>query len=187
MGIYEKDHAFILFTGEVLKDYLLSPELYWQPSTSAGPEQVSLTPGTLLLSIRRCQALSVGKPDGIYLSPAIKKIEGTITQWRANWIKKCEQEAPSRLNLWNNYLKDLVEDRYSSQKDFSHEVRHRVIVALLEEDLGKLSPADVKQEEGVDKLLHSLAGIGDFVWDVELKNAFPKNQFWFLYVDFQKG
>jgi hypothetical protein len=187
MGIYEKDHVFILSTVEVLSDYLLSSKLYWPFSTSAGPEQVSLTPGTLLLSTRRIQALSGGKVDAADLSSAMKKIEDTIKQWRANWIKKCEAEVPSRLNLWQNYLKDLVEDRYSSRNDFSHEVRHRVILALLEDDLGKLIPAEVKREESVDQLLHSLSGVGDFVWEAELKNAFPKNQFWFLYVDFRKA
>jgi hypothetical protein len=187
MEMSATDRALIQSARDDLQRYLLSAELFWQTNSGSGSQQMSLTSGALLLSLRRYAVLSSGRSGSTDLAPALQKIEKTINQWRSNWIKKCEKEIPVRLTLWQNYLQDLLDDPYRSNNGFAYEIRNRVMIALLEDDLGHVSSADQKRIANVDQILKSLTIPGDFVWDPELAIAFSRDAFWFLYVGFRKG
>jgi hypothetical protein len=38
--------------------------------------------------------------------------------------------------------------------------------------------------KNLDKMLQALTVSGSFIWEAEMENGFPKENFWFLYLSF---
>ena len=53
----------------------------------------------------------------------------------------------------------------------------RVLLELLTDEV----PTQRAQLAGPDAQLKRLVDSGDFIWDQELKSAFPKDKYWFLW------
>jgi hypothetical protein len=165
---------------EILQDYLLSPELYWPaPDTGEGMPRLSI--GNILLSEARVRAAVL---FGMSIGAGTQELElfdGVRARWRSTWAAKAGRELHNRISLWSNYLDDLAGDRGSNSQEYGYQVRLRVIITLLSQEL--LAPDKPSQEQMVmlDHRLQALTHSAAFVWDRELEAGFPRELFWFLY------
>ncbi len=167
------DRRYLKAAFEVLEDYLKSTALYWpldvKPPKGA-PPYPQLTPGNVLLALRRLEA-----HDATGDFPArLRLFKG---QWGAHWRQKAEREVRARLRQWRNYLQETT-DRAPY---YRYEVRERVILELLAEDLDGLPPDAARDLAVLDRLLQGAFREGAFVWEAPLGRVFPPERFWFLY------
>jgi hypothetical protein len=165
-----------------LQRYVISDDLYWPLRlTAATPGSIQtpqLTIGNLLLSLRRLRSQQV---DGV--GALAEQIEQIRREWRSNWAKKADHEHASRLNLWQQYMRELREDSRQQASYYASEVRHRTILELLHgELLDDLPGHENEQLAMLDNILRGLTRQGDFVWEQEVQSAFPPAEFWFLWV-----
>ena len=168
-----KDKAFLEASLREFKDYLLSDELLW-PVTARGQELPRLTIGGVLLAKARLLA------SGDQIDSLVAELDVIRTKWRVAWEKKAGREIGMRSRLWGNYLEDYPRDPYRYAGTYRHEVRTRVMIHFL---LGELPhvPPEGELIDSLDVMLKKFFVPGDFIWDVELKNGFPFDKYWFLY------
>ncbi|MBE0697067.1 MAG: hypothetical protein IH586_09100, partial [Anaerolineaceae bacterium] len=109
-----------------------------------------------------------------------KRIAQVREEWLANWRIKEEKEIAMRLNLWQQYLRDLRKDPRQYAPFYAREVRLRVILELLDGAQGKNEHKE--QLQMLDQVLRGLSEPGPFIWEAEIADGFPRQRFWFLYV-----
>ncbi len=175
MASSKSDLEFYRMGVQELKDYLLSDQLFW-PLTGNLPR---LTLGSLLLARERLRAWpleSALQADGARLS---QRMEAVHERWRSAWERKAAWEYRSRLNQWRHFLEDYRREGKGNAAYYPQEVKLRVMLDLLEPHLPEDSDHSVLPE--LDKLLRRHFEQGDFVWEPELKDAFPNPPYWYLY------
>jgi hypothetical protein len=185
---FEGDWIFLKTAAPDLQDYILSNEIYWtlRPAQRApgGVQLPQLSIGNLLLSQERLMA--AGEQAG--LAEIQSRVRAVREEWRANWGRKADQEFRSRLNLWQQYLRELRSDGRPSAGFYAREVRNRAILELLGSELSTGAPAAAEQEQltMLDGILRGLGRPGPFVWEPELADGFNQDAFWFLFFDVKK-
>lgn len=188
MDWIDNDIAFLRASVPELEKYLLSNVLYY-PVTAERGRQLSgdttqLTIGNVLLSTARLRALNLPPEKAEQVEPILMEIDRTRSRWYANWKKKAELEIPNRLRLWKNHLDEWIDSSASRGGDYHYNVRQRVILELL---LGESDELFVQEKSLLRRLDLRLKGKGvpgDFIWDEQVKSAFPPDRFWFLYLHF---
>ncbi len=140
-----------------LQDYLLSKELYW-PLSASLPR---LTLGGLLLARQRL---------GPRAASQAAQIEALRSKWQTAWDAKASREVRARSGLWMNYLQDYRESPESHVSEYAQQVRNRAILALLG-----------VESDPFDEAVKGMFISGDFVWESECAEFFPRDIFWFLY------
>lgn len=182
----DSDRLFLREALPDLRDYILSPDLYWPLKTrsAGGIHLPQLTIGNLLLSQVRLAALErTSQPDDD-LATITRQINEIRQDWRANWGLKAGREFVSRLNLWQQFLQELRPDPQRSVPVYATEVRMRAILHLLLPE-GIDLPADQQEQlQMSDHILKGLTRPGPFVWEADLASGFPQADFWFLFVTF---
>ncbi len=182
----DSDRQFLREALPDLRDYILSSDLYWPLKTSSagGIHLPQLTIGNLLLSQARLAALrGAGQPDED-LAEIIRQINQIRQEWRVNWGNKASREFSSRLNLWQQFLRELRPDPQRSAPVYAAQVRMRVILQLLAPEVIDL-PVEWQEQLGMfDQILKGLTRPGPFVWEADLASSFAQADFWFLYVTF---
>jgi hypothetical protein len=154
------------------------------PARSPGGVQLpQLTIGNIMLSQARLMALPLSAEQQAELADITSQMDQVRSEWRANWGIKAEREFASRLNLWQQYLRELRSDPRQQMSFYASEVRNRVILQMLRTELpGQQAQQDGEQLEMMDQILRGNTRAGDFVWEEELAAGFPKETFWFLYL-----
>jgi hypothetical protein len=142
-----------------LQDYLLSKVLYWP--LSASRSLPSLTLGGLLLARQRL---------GPRADSQAAQIESLRSKWRTAWDAKASHEVRARSDLWKNYLQDYRESPESYVGEYAQQVRNRAMLALLGEE-----------SDPSDEFVKSKFVFGDFIWENECAQNFPRDVFWFLF------
>ncbi|MBN2386179.1 MAG: hypothetical protein JXB85_04110 [Anaerolineales bacterium] len=175
MPALEQDLSFFEAGVDELADFLLSNELFW-PLSSGRCELPRLTVGGLLLAQARLRA----RVERFRLERCELQLEATRVKWRVAWEAKSRLEARTRLDLWTHYLSDyrLLPEEHADR--YQHEVQWRVMLHLLKAQL----PAPIAETEilvGLDQVLQAGFLPGDFVWEVDLVPAFPRDPYWYLY------
>jgi hypothetical protein len=189
---YEKDMVFLKTAVPDLRDYILSADLYWTlrpPARTPGGVRIpQLTIGNLMLSQARLAALAISDAQQDGLAEVSKQIHAVRDEWRANWEKKAAREFGSRLNLWQQYLRELRGDPGKHSAYYPQEVRARAILRLLRPEAGTNTlSAEEEQLAMMDQILRGVSQEGPFVWDSTLENGFPQEGFWFLYRSFESN
>lgn len=170
----EIDRIYFQAALDELETYLLSNELYWQLSVP-GVSLSRLTLGHLLLTRLRLQA------RGYLLPEQENRLEQIRRRWQAAWEKKARHEFNSRLNLWKNYLEDYFESPSNYAADYPQEVRLRVILALLRQEISSPLPEEEEALAALDARLRTAFIPGPFVWEADLSTVFPQQTWWYLY------
>ena len=101
-------------------------------------------------------------------------------RWRVAWEQKAGREVHARLDLWRNYLMDYRQSPEVHADEYLHEVRWRVILNLLFDEL-PAPPSEAEALAGLDQLLQASFLPGDFIWEEDLMPGFPQQAYWFLY------
>lgn len=166
----ERDSRFISVALPELETALLSESLYW-PLGNGLPR---LTPGNLLLALRRLEALDPS---------AVRKwqlqFDSIRAKRRSAWEQKTLQELRNRLRLWNASIAEWQSDEGERRADYTGEVRGRVILQLLLREVN--APQEQTALEGLDHFLRAKLKPASFLWETGLEDAFPQDEFWFLY------
>jgi len=178
------DLAFFRSALGELEEYLLSSVIYWPLSSANGESlrggSIQLTPGNLLLIQKKVNAASWSEESGQIIQPLNANFAKICEKWRANWEKKVAQDFQQRLRLWSEYLDSLAKTPKPTRGDFPYNVRQRVILQLLSDQLGKMEQES--KLKILDQRLQNLTQPGHFLWEKELEQGFPKDFFWYLYV-----
>jgi hypothetical protein len=98
---------------------------------------------------------------------------------RTAWEQKSRSELANRLRLWSKSVAEWQPADSERRADYTGQVRSRVILQLL---LHKINaPAEQAVLDDLDNFLRVSLKPASFLWDAELAEAFPKDEFWFLY------
>ena len=92
------------------------------------------------------------------------------------------REARARLNSLNWFLDDCSENRRECRVQYPFEIRNRQRIeeirkAMEEENAGALAA----QMAGIDQRLQGMLTSGEFVWDEAVAQAYPREEYWYLY------
>jgi hypothetical protein len=184
-SIVNEDRALLYLAVDELQRYLLSNELYWPLFTNQKMKLVNprsrLTPGNLLLCIKRLSFIPLDEDRRDLINSKIEQFEAICHEWKHHWLEKSQQEYAARMDLWHAYLQDLFEDHKSHALNYAYAVRWRVLLQLLE-DTGVI-PTEVASLtlSTLDDSLRNISEESDFIWGEEFIAAFPKDKFWYLY------
>ncbi len=185
---FESDLAYLQAALSDLRDYIFSKDLYWplrlppQPGSAVSPQ---LTIGNLALAQARLAVIPANGSQSAEVDALNRQIQSIRDEWRSNWSIKAAKEFSSRLNLWQQYLRELRGDPRGQAAYFSNEVRQRAILQVLRAELLEGVPAHEEEQLAMlDGLLRGLTRPGSFVWEAEVQPAFSPKDYWFLYVHF---
>ena len=180
------DQNYIRAAAQELETYLLSSVLFWPLTGHKGAalkgDSSQLTPGNLLLSLKRLHARADSMAEGVMDLEQVAHIERLREQWRSNWQKKARQELDHRLTLWKNYLDNLTGMPQHLRGDFQSNIRQRVVLELLMIDLNPAGQAQAAVLAALDERLRAISQPRAFIWDDSVKSGFPGDPFWFLYI-----
>jgi len=180
MAVFSEERAYLSAAADELEDYLLSRAADWRLS---GPESLPpLTPGGVLLTMKRLGGLNSADGEVEQIQEALDKIEIVRIRWKTAWMRRIEQEVPQRIRLMANYLDELIQSRNLAHPEFHWNIRWRVIIALLVQEIETLGPGTSQQLIDMDEKLLSISRPGPFVWERNLEKTFDPANFWFLYL-----
>lgn len=184
MNIYSSDLIFLREAAIDLREYILSPDLYWPVRTISDEVKLpQLTIGNILFSQARLGAAVLDSTQYAESVSISQQIDQVRSEWLANWRIKAGYEFGSRLRLWAQALQELRSDRQKRAHHYSNEVRLRAILTLLQGDgQAEIAPQDVEQLQSIDQVLRGITDPANFVWEAEFAKVFPSDKFWFLYV-----
>ena len=159
MSTLAQDRKFLEAAIPELQNYLLSKELYATvPGSFTLPR---LTLGGLLLARQRLG------PQADLLAVQIDAIR---SKWQAAWDAKVRHEVRARSDLWKNYLIDYRESPKNYRDEYPEQVRFRAMLTLLGEEANDF-----------DEMVKGVFVPGEFVWEKECAEQFPRDTFWFLF------
>ena len=166
-----------------LESYLLSADLFWTVTASATWQRSypKLTLGGLLLYQKYAQLLAQTAPQRLACQKLDAQLKAQRTHWCVAWEKKAAWEFQSRLRQWSQSLKELRENPSENAAYYHSEVRTRLLLTLLQPEVGEIDPAYPEFLHTQDFLLQALLQPGAFIWEPELAPAFPQEAYWYLW------
>ena len=183
--IYQEDLIFLQASIPELQAYMLSKEVFWPVYYGNHNSLTSiskLTLGNLYLAFERLQALALPDPIALELEMLDQHFQDFHSQWKANLMKKGTDEIAARINLWNNYLREIDKRGFFNHSEYANNVRWRVIVQLLTDNEVPISSSAREQMRICDSYLKKNFHTSDFVWQEPYSNKFGPEKFWYLYV-----
>jgi hypothetical protein len=184
MTTLEYDLRYIEAAGDLLKDYLLSKDVYRPIGITAPrglPPYPQLTLGNLLLANLRARARAGTTGEQANMRRLETQIDTIRGRWRAAWERKATDEYRARLRLWSNYLDDYRKDPEMHVDRYGYEVGRRVLLEILAAEAPELPPEQVTLLAGLDSLVRAFFIAGSFIWDEDLAHSFPPKTYWYLY------
>ena len=167
-----------------LESYLHSPELYW-PIGASPPDGMlpypQLTLGGLLLSLTKLSARTLSPQEEGEYRRLRSELETTRAHWLVAWEQKARREFHARLLLWLDYVEDYRQNPREHADRYAYEVSRRVMLELLMHEARDLPATDLELLSELDKVLQAKLLPGGFVWEDDLKKAFPPEKYWYLY------
>lgn len=167
-----------------LQGYLLSKELYWPIGASSPAGEAPyprMTLGNLLLSEARLNAQSLSPNQKEEFARLQERLESSRSEWRVAWSQKAQREFSARLSLWRDFIEEYRRKPQANVDRYSYEVTRRVLLDLLQPVAESIPPEEQELLGGLDQVLRAVLVRGEFVWDDELRQGFPENQYWYLY------
>jgi hypothetical protein len=185
---FDRDWRYLKMAVEDLEDFILAPQDSWPIAGTdrrGGPRDTGrLTVGYLMLSRQRLTAMPEHDPRQNELREANQRIDQVRSRWQANWSRKARKEFTQRLTLWTNYLNDLLDDHGRHFSGYPEAARWRTMLKYLQEEAGRIAPGGTASVQSLDRRLRSAAKEGSFVWEPEFEPAFPRQEYWYLYITF---
>jgi len=166
-----------------LEKYLLSDSLYGNLGMTShlGQNYPTLTLGGILLNQKFADCLIETETQRFSLQKLETQLDTMRTRWRVAWERKATWEFRSRLEQWGHILSEIRNEPNENLPYYRYEVRTRVILSLLQLEIGELAPAYLEQFESQNLLLQMMLDPGDFIWDTNLSSAFRQEDYWFLW------
>lgn len=180
----EYDLGYLRAGIPALENYLLSNDLYWPIGASppgGEPAYPRLTLGGLLLAQKRAHARDLTPQQRDELARLDEQMDDVRDRWRVAWERKAGRSFQARLRLWKNFLEDYRESPSANTDRYRYEVERRVMLHLLMDEAESVPQADLDLLKSLDKVVGAVLVPGDFIWDRELENGFPREPYWYLY------
>ena len=185
MQPFDKDWVLVRAAVDELEAYLLSNTLYWPVAgasarTAAG-DVPRLTVGNLLLSLKRLTGGSWQADRKQELESIHQQVDAMRSRWQVHWEKKAVEEYHSRLPRWQQFVQEMNRPVTPSRHEYAYQVRLRVILDLLANEIGDQLELERSGLSHLDQLLRRRLVSDEFVWDSSLREQFPAEAFWYLY------
>ena len=165
------------------KYYLMSQDLFW-PMNLTHPIKKApypkLTIGNLLYFRNSTKAAAITTYHKQSIHESNNSYKELKKEWTVAWEEKASMEINSRLRQWKFYLNELKNNIEEYAPYYPVEVRVRVLLQLLNNEL-KNKETNNKTLRTLDDQLKLNFNKSDFVWETGLTKAFPKKEFWYLY------
>lgn len=182
-----EDLAIVREMANELQDYLLGEEVYHTlvVVTSQGEERIQSSCGDLLARLHKLagqsKLLSPAQRDE--LSSIHRRIDATTKTMQTRYHGLIIREVRARLNSLQWYLDDCDEDRRQCRVQYPFEIRNRQRIGEMVKVLGDKQPPDIQAEiAAIDSRLRETTVSADFVWDNRVKDVYPREEYWYLYV-----
>lgn len=166
-----------------LSDYVRQDELYY-PIEGNLPR---MTIGGLLLRLRRINFFQMQLSfDQVSMLQEIETLIGNVQgEWSYHYTQKVSAETKSRLGVIEYFLDECTDSTLACRDNYRTEAMRRTIVQELVGAVIQLNVDDYQdildQIAVVDAGLRAVVGEADFLWDEELRPAYPQDVFWWLY------
>lgn len=180
----DRDLAFIREMADDIKDYLLGNELYEQLISRDYMLPLG-TLGGLFLRMHRLRALPDQMTDEqrIAFKTAAGHINVELDRWAVQAMEKVQREITARLRNWHAFLMELEQHPERHTSEYPTQAEGRTILDLLVEYAGDQAPPETEADlRFADVKLRDNTQPGEFVWGDEMQPAFPRQRFWWLYV-----
>jgi hypothetical protein len=183
----QRELAYLRAAVPLLKIYLQSSEpgmVLTEIAGDGGHPYSLLTLGPLLFILKRLKARRLTGETQDELGRYEEQIFQEKIHNESVWKKKAGQDLGSRIRMWQRTLDELNTDSMAITTSYPTAVDQRVIMQLLWEEIemGGLLVAPLKFTlEYSDEMLRLFFHTGDFIWEEELKPAFPEETYWYLY------
>ena len=176
-----------------LDDYLPADWLYRRLATPGSGRlrsaALTLTIGGLLIRLHRLRARqsALTAAQAARLQQALADWQAARRRWPAHYERKLVREFGARLDTWRWFLDDCIEQPRACPDYYPAQVQTRAVVAHLRDELAALDTPPEKfapqrdKLAALDGLLRLYFAAGDFVWEEELRPAYPQERFWFLH------
>lgn len=172
-----------------LEGYLKSNNLYGSVGGGflTGGTAPQLTPGAILLRIRRLNALRDQLDDRrqATLDKLIAQHNTIRTRYETPYQERLVREAHSRLDAMKRFFEECREDMSNCPRIYNPEVLRRTIVEEVLDDLnahGYVSSELDQKIIGTDKRLRGYLAPADYVWDNQLQAVYPQDKFWWQWM-----
>ena len=171
-----------------LQAYIVGNELYRtvHVRTAEVDQTVQMSGGDLLTRIFRL----AGEADRLTpdqqrrFTKVRTEAEHTIYSLRSRFHELLNRELKARLDALNWFLDDAAADPKRARSEYPFEIRNRQRIEIIAQQLdNNMEPALKQQLQRVDGRIRTLAQPTDFIWDKRLEPIFPRNPFWYLYVN----
>jgi hypothetical protein len=158
--------------------YIYEDELYGR----LGFNLPSLTPGALLMRLRRLRALSsqLNDPQRTTLEQLETQHQALRKEWGVAYEKKLGREIEARLRDLDAYFKESDDDPRQAANAYLPEALRRTMVAEAVTALSDASAVEMKVRK-TDATLRRYLRPCPFIWDTALQPAYPQDTFWWLY------
>jgi hypothetical protein len=136
----------------ILKNYILSSDIYWTigvrppPGSPAYPQ---LTLGGLFLAIARLRSRQHSLPLQTTFTHLESEFEAIRLGWQVAWENKATHEFHARLFLWRDFLEDYRAYPGNNIDRYAYEVSRRVMLQLLTQDTVQVPQVEVELLEGL--------------------------------------
>ncbi len=178
-----KDLEFVELLAAQIDAYLMSDAIFWKTTHPSLPD---LTLGGYLMRQARLLALrkSLSETEQARLDTSVAQFNQAIVAKGPRFPQKAQHELEARLRQWDEYLKDVEEER-GGAVNYSTAAETRTMIATL---LDKLQIADYAIPSHIPDKLNTLDDklrrqwrSGGFVWPAEWQPAYPQAMYWWLY------
>jgi hypothetical protein len=178
----ERDLRALSAMASHLTPYLYEDDVYGH----LGPDLPQLTLGGLLLRLHRLARLSptLDAAQQNQVREARSAFEAARSQWKTHYERKLGRELRSRIDALNRFLDECAADLRGCAASYPTQAEKRAMIEHLRAEADALDVLTDDQEarlNRVDQKLKRLLSEGDFISDARLKDAYPRDVFWWLY------
>jgi 5-carboxymethyl-2-hydroxymuconate isomerase len=181
------DLAVIREMAHEFQNYILGDEVYRTLTIrmGRGDEQIQSSGGDLLARLHKLEAQrnKLSAEQQQEFADLRRQLEDAMRDFHTRFHSLLERETKARLNSLKWFLDECQEDRRQCRVQYPFEIRNRQRIAEIWKILGQNPPQGLRgQIDAVDRRLRSLTVPADFVWDEYVKEIYPREAYWYLYV-----
>ncbi|MBN2471336.1 MAG: hypothetical protein JXN59_11470 [Anaerolineae bacterium] len=187
----ERDLYILRAMAQSFATYLIEDELFWPISGRLRGGMPRLTIGGYLLREHRLTALrdSLTPAQQATLDDTLAIFHTARAEWTHHFFRKLEREWEMRLHLLGEFVRDCDQNnQHNCFENWPPEAENRTIahhlLATWREHTPALREAEaalLRVDAGLRRYL-SAGDSGEFLWPSGLEEAYPRREFWWLWV-----
>lgn len=173
---------------ESLEDYVRGDQLYGTVNGlyATDPDMPSLTIGALLMRLNRLRKLMdlMSFDQRATLTAIEAEHDRVRREWQQAYTLKAHNEAGARLRSLEAFFAECEDNAAACADSYLPEAVRRTMLEDLHDELKKhnMPTIDIGRSlQERDTQLRRLLEPSEFIWDNELKAAYPQEKYWWLY------